>query len=106
MPKITFVDSAGAARQVAAIAGETLMEAGVKADVPQLAAECGGACACATCHVYIDERFMVRTGLPSATEKDMLDFAESPVQPNSRLACQIVVTEDMDGLEVRTPEAQ
>ena len=68
-------------------------------------AECGGACACATCHVYVDEAFQAETGRASAMEESMLDFAEN-VQPNSRLSCQIRVSDDLDGLIVRLPESQ
>ena len=68
-------------------------------------ADCGGACACATCHVYIDEKFTAITGAPNEMEQSMLDFAED-VQANSRLSCQIVVTDKMDGMIVRTPESQ
>ena len=81
------------------------MEAAIRHLVPGIEAECGGACACATCHVYVDEAWAAKTGEPSPMEEDMLDFAFD-VQPNSRLSCQIKVTEALDGLVVRTPEQQ
>lgn len=70
-----------------------------------VAAECGGACACATCHVYVDEAWTGAVGEPEAMEEDMLDFAYE-VQPNSRLSCQIKVRDELDGLVVRVPERQ
>jgi 2Fe-2S ferredoxin len=105
MAKIIFIDFAGAARTVEGEVGFTVMEAAIKHGVPQIEAECGGACACSTCHVYIDEAWRERVGEPSPMEVDMLDFAFS-VQPNSRLSCQIKIREDLDGLTVRTPERQ
>ena len=74
-------------------------------DIPGIEAECGGACACATCHVYVDEAWREKTGPPSPMEEDMLDFGYD-VRANSRLSCQIKVTEGLDGLVVATPERQ
>ncbi len=105
MPKITFVDSAGAALTVDGDDGSTVMEAAIKNGVPGIEAECGGACACATCHVYVDEAWMEKAGVASPMEQDMLDFAYD-VRPTSRLSCQIKVTEELDGLVVTTPERQ
>jgi len=105
MVKITFIDANGAARTVDGEAGSTVMEAAIKNDVPGIEAECGGACACSTCHVYVDEAWREKVGEPSPMEEDMLDFAYA-VQPNSRLSCQIRVTKELDGLIVRTPERQ
>ncbi|MNT81861.1 Ferredoxin-6 [compost metagenome] len=81
------------------------MENAVRNSVPGIEAECGGACACATCHVYVDEAWTEKVGAPSPMEEDMLDFA-ADVQPNSRLSCQIKVTAGLDGLVVRVPERQ
>jgi 2Fe-2S ferredoxin len=105
MPKITFIDSTGASRVVDAEAGSTVMEAAIRNDVPGIEAECGGACACATCHVYIDEAWREKVGAPSPMEEDMLDFGFD-VKENSRLSCQIKITDELDGLVVRTPERQ
>ena len=105
MPKITFIDAAGTSRIVESEVGSTVMEAALKNGVPGVEAECGGACACATCHVYVDEEWRAKTGEPSPMEEDMLDFGFD-VRPNSRLSCQIKVTEELDGLVVRTPERQ
>jgi len=105
MPKITFIDSAGESRTVDAETGSTVMETAIRNNVPGIEAECGGACACATCHVYVDEAWREKTGEAAAMEQDMLDFAFD-VRPNSRLSCQIKVTENLDGLVVTTPERQ
>ncbi len=105
MPKITFIDVAGSSRNVEAPAGWTVMEAAVKNDIPGIEAECGGACACATCHVYVDESWLDATGTAQDMETDMLDFA-SDLRPNSRLSCQIKITPELDGLVVHTPERQ
>ena len=105
MTKVTFIDAVGASRTVEAQIGSTVMETALRNSVPGIEAECGGACSCATCHVYVDEAWSDRVGKPSAMEEDMLDFAFE-VKPNSRLSCQIKVTEALDGLVVRTPERQ
>lgn len=83
----------------------TVMEVARKNDVPGIEAECGGACSCATCHVYVDEGWFPKTGGSEEMEEDMLDFAFD-VRPNSRLSCQIKVTDELDGLVVHTPEKQ
>ena len=105
MTKITFIDAAGTSRTVEAENGSTVMETALKNSVPGIEAECGGACACATCHVYIEPEWQEKVGPPSSMEEDMLDFAFD-VRPNSRLACQIQVKAELDGLTVRTPEKQ
>ena len=105
MIKITFIDAEGAARTVEAEAGATLMETAIRHAVPGIEAECGGACACSTCHVYVEEAWRAKVGEPSPMEEDMLDFAFE-VKPNSRLSCQIKIRDDFDGLTVRTPERQ
>jgi ferredoxin, 2Fe-2S len=105
MVHITYKDSEGGVRTVEADIGSTVMETAIKNDVPGIEAECGGACACATCHVYVDEVWVGKTGEPSPMEEDMLDFAFD-VRPTSRLSCQIKVAEDLDGLVVTTPPRQ
>ncbi|HML08450.1 MAG TPA: 2Fe-2S iron-sulfur cluster-binding protein [Xanthobacteraceae bacterium] len=105
MAKITFIDAAGTARTVEGEIGSTVMETAIKNGVPGIEAECGGACACSTCHVYVEEAWRQKVGEPSPMEEDMLDFAYA-VEPNSRLSCQIKVREELDGLTVRTPERQ
>jgi ferredoxin, 2Fe-2S len=105
MVKITYIDSFGEARTIEAEEGSTVMESAIRNAIPEITAECGGGCACATCHVYVDEKWTGLTGKPSDQEEDMLDFAYK-VQPNSRLCCQIRVTRELDGLVVTTPERQ
>ena len=105
MARITYILHDGTERVVEAESGMTVMEAAVKNSVPGIAAECGGACACATCHVYVDDAWASKTGAKSAMEESMLDFAEN-VEPSSRLSCQIKVTDELDGLIVRMPESQ
>jgi 2Fe-2S ferredoxin len=85
--------------------GHSVMEAAVKHVVPGIDADCGGACACATCHVYVDPAWQEKVGKPSEEEEMMLDFAEE-VADNSRLSCQITVTDELDGLIVRIPKSQ
>ena len=105
MTKVTFIDAAGASRTVDAQVGSTVMETALRNSVPGIEAECGGACACATCHVYVSPDWTEVVGKPSQMEEDMLDFA-SDVRPNSRLSCQIKVTSQLDGLVVSTPAKQ
>ncbi len=105
MAKITFVQPDGSSQVVDAEPGVTVMEAAKIQSVAGVDAECGGACACATCHVYIDTAWVQRTGKPSTMEEDMLDFAFD-VREESRLSCQIKVTTDLDGLLVRVPAKQ
>ena len=105
MAKIIYVDHEGTERPIEASNGESVMEAAIKNSIPGIDADCGGACACATCHVYVDEAFMEKVGNPEDMEQSMLDFAEN-VQPNSRLSCQITVSDDLEGLKVTTPESQ
>jgi 2Fe-2S ferredoxin len=105
MAKITFIDSGGTARTVDGEIGSTVMETAIKNGVPEIEAECGGACACSTCHLYIDEAWREKVGEASPMETDMLDFAFE-VKPNSRLSCQIKVTDELDGLVVTTPSRQ
>ena len=105
MPTIIYIDHAGTERPTEVKTGLTVMEGAIKHNVPGIDADCGGACACATCHVYVDQAWMDKVGTPSAMEESMLDFAEG-VEPNSRLSCQIKVTDELDGLRVTTPESQ
>ena len=105
MPNITFIDPDGTTRTVEGELGSTVMETAIKNNVPGIEAECGGACACATCHVYVDDAWRATVGDPSPMEEDMLDFGYD-VKPSSRLSCQIKVTDQLEGLVVRVPERQ
>ncbi len=105
MTKITIVGFDGTRFDILAENGSTVMENAVRNSVPGIEAECGGACACATCHVYIDDAWTDIVGAPETMEEDMLDFAYD-VRPNSRLSCQIKVRDALDGLVVNVPERQ
>lgn len=105
MPRITFIDARGARREVEARSGASLMEAAVRANVPDILAECGGALSCGTCHIYLDEAGFALAGAPQGGEADLLDFSDHR-RETSRLACQIIVTDALDGLVATTPESQ
>ena len=105
MVKIIYVDHEGTERPIDAKVGESVMETAVKNSIPGIDADCGGACACATCHVYVDPAYFEKVGGPQDMEQSMLDFAEN-VQETSRLSCQIQVSEALEGLKVTTPESQ
>jgi ferredoxin, 2Fe-2S len=105
MVKIVYVSSDGARREAQAEPGMTVMETAVKIGIDEILGECGGACACATCHVYVAPEWLDKLPPASAMEMDMLDFAVDP-RPNSRLSCQISITDELDGLTVETPERQ
>lgn len=105
MPKITYIEHNGREHVVDASEGMSVMEAAARNAVPGIEAECGGACACATCHVFVDEAWMERVGARTEIEESMLDFAPATTE-FSRLSCQIKVTPALDGLIVRLPESQ
>src|ERR1700737_4623884 len=102
MAKIHFVDHSGETRIIDVEKGATGMEAAIRNAIPGIEAECGGACACASGHVYFEEAWREKVGAPSPMEEDMLDFGFD-VRPNSRLSCQIKVSDDLDGLVVSPP---
>ena len=105
MTQIIFIDYQGEERRVEATNGDSVMEAATSNDIPGIDADCGGACACATCHVYIAEEWTHIVGKPLELEAEMLEVAED-VRPTSRLACQVKVSDMMEGLVVTTPESQ
>jgi ferredoxin, 2Fe-2S len=105
MAKLTFIQKDGTRQEVEGQNGMTVMEAAVKNMVPGIDDDCGGACACATCHVYVEPDWMERVGPRNEMEEDMLDFAFD-VRENSRLSCQIKITDTLDGLTVKVPEKQ
>jgi len=105
MAKILFTDNGGTTREVEAKAGTSIMEAAVQNMIPEIDADCGGACACATCHVYVDEAWLGKLKDKDDMEESMLDFAEN-VQDNSRLSCQILMSDELNGIKVSTPESQ
>lgn len=105
MAKITYIEHDGTEHHVDVDNGLTVMEGAIRNMVPGIDADCGGACACATCHVYVDAGFADKTGDRTSMEESMLDFA-SEIRDNSRLSCQIKVSDALDGLIVRLPEQQ
>jgi ferredoxin, 2Fe-2S len=105
MAKITYIEYSGTEHTVDVKPGLSIMEGAVNNNIPGIDADCGGACACGTCHVYVDEAWCDRIGTHSDLEQSMLEFANG-VEPNSRLCCQIEVTDALDGLIVRLPESQ
>ena len=105
MAKITYIEHNGNEHTLDVDNGLTVMEGAVRNMVPGIDADCGGACACATCHVYVDAAWTEKTGAREAMEDSMLDFAEE-VQETSRLSCQIKVSDELDGLVVRMPQNQ
>jgi 2Fe-2S ferredoxin len=104
MARITFIQHDSMSQVIEIKSGQTIMEAAVKANVANIDADCGGACSCATCHVHVDEGWTELIGRPSEIEAAMLEFAEN-VESGSRLACQIKVTDALDGLVLRVPQA-
>lgn len=106
MAKITYIEHNGTEHVVDVDTGLTVMEGARDNNIPGIEADCGGACACSTCHVYVDKAWVDRVPGKDAMEEDMLDFAYQPDPVTSRLTCQIRVTDDLDGLIVHLPEKQ
>ncbi len=106
MAKITYVEHNGTSHEVEVANGLTVMEGARDNNIPGIEADCGGACACSTCHVYVDAAWAEKIPAKDAMEEDMLDFAYEPDPALSRLTCQIKVTDDLDGLVVKMPEKQ
>ena len=105
MPKITYIDSSGNKKTVEVAKGLTVMEGAIQNKIPEIDADCGGGMACATCHVYVTEDWFDKLPKKEDGEEDMLDMAFEP-KTNSRLSCQIVVSDEIDGLEVNIPSKQ
>jgi 2Fe-2S ferredoxin len=105
MARITYIEFDGTPHSIDVPPGQSLMEGAVRNGVPGIDADCGGNCACATCHVFVDRAWLDKVAPPLDEEKSMLAYVTG-AQPNSRLACQIAVTTDLDGLTVRMPERQ
>jgi 2Fe-2S ferredoxin len=107
MPKVTYIEYNGREHPVELSVGRSVMRGAVDNNIPGIDADCGGECACATCHVYVDAAWLERTGLPEpgSQEETMLSFAAA-AQPNSRLTCQIRMREELAGIVLRMPEGQ
>jgi len=105
MPKITYIENSGNKKTIEVSNGLTVMEGAVQNDIPGIDADCGGGMACATCHVYVTEEWFDKLPKKEDGEEDMLDMAFEP-KKNSRLSCQIIVSDELDGLIVSTPSKQ
>ncbi|KEO60855.1 2Fe-2S iron-sulfur cluster-binding protein [Thioclava indica] len=106
MAKITYIEHTGTRHEIEVKPGMTVMEGARDNGVPGIDADCGGACACSTCHVYVDQDWVDKLPAKDSMEEDMLDFAWNPDPVKSRLTCQIKVTDELDGLIVNIPEKQ
>src|SRR5512146_2995160 len=107
MPEVTYIEFNGTEHRIEVPVGTSVMRGAVDNNVPGIDADCGGECACATCHVYVEAAWLEKVGLPEpgSQEASMLSFA-AVAQPDSRLSCQLTMTEELDGLLVRMPEGQ
>ena len=105
MPKITYKDSQGNSKTIEVENGLSVMEGAIQNDVPGIDADCGGSMACATCHVYVEEKWLDKLLKAEDAEIDMIDMAYEP-KKNSRLSCQLIVSDELEGLTVTTPEKQ
>lgn len=106
MAKITYIEHNGTRHEVDVAPGMTVMEGARDNGIPGIEADCGGACACSTCHVYVAPEWVEKLPKRDGMETDMLDFAFDPDPERSRLSCQVFVTDDMDGLVLQMPERQ
>ena len=105
MPKITYKDCQGISKTIEVENGLTVMEGAIQNEIPGIDADCGGSMACATCHVYVEEKWLNKLPKAEEAEVDMIDMAYEP-KKNSRLSCQLIVSEELDGLIVTTPSKQ
>ena len=105
MPKITYIEHNGKAHEIEVPNELSIMEGALQNNIPGIDADCGGACACATCHVYVDEKWFGKLKKKDDAEQDMLDMAFEP-NKFSRLACQITITDDLEGMVVKMPSKQ
>ena len=105
MSKITYIDSSGKSKTIDVENGLSVMEGAVQNNIPGIDADCGGGMACATCHVYVKEEWLNKLDKPEDAEQDMIDMAFEP-KKNSRLSCQLIVSDKLDGLIVTTPSKQ
>ena len=105
MPKITYIEHNGKTHTIEVPTGLSVMEGAVQSDILGIDADCGGSCACATCHVYVDEKWLEKLPKKIESEQDMLDMAFEP-NKFSRLSCQITVTDELDGMVVKMPSKQ
>tara|TARA_B100002019_G_scaffold263568_1_gene251721 strand:- start:45 stop:365 length:321 start_codon:yes stop_codon:yes gene_type:complete len=105
MPKITYKDYQGNSKTIEVESGLSVMEGAIQNEIHGIDADCGGSMACATCHIYVNDSWLDKIPKAEEAEVDMIDMAFKP-KKNSRLSCQIIVSDELDGLEVTTPEKQ
>ena len=105
MPKITYIDNEGNSKTIDVENGLSVMEGAIQNNIPGIDADCGGSMACATCHVYVEEKWLNKLSTAEDAEVDMIDMAYEP-KKNSRLSCQLIVSDELDGLTVTTPAKQ
>ena len=105
MPKIIYQDSEGNSKTIEVDKGLSVMEGAIQNDIPGIDADCGGSMACATCHVYVEEKWLDKLPKAEEAELDMIDMAFEP-KKNSRLSCQLIVSDELDGLKITTPSKQ
>ena len=105
MPKITYKDNSGNSQTIEVENGLSVMEGAIQNNIPGIDADCGGSMACATCHVYVEEKWLNKIQKAEEAEEDMIDMAFEP-KKNSRLSCQLIISEELDGLTVTTPSKQ
>ena len=105
MPKVIYIEYSGKEHQIDLPIGFSIMEGAIKNSIPGIDADCGGSCACATCHVYVDEKYLSKIPKAQEAEKDMLDFVNE-TNNSSRLSCQIMMNNELDGIIVRMPKKQ
>lgn len=105
MPQVTYIEHNGTEHRIELDAGKSVMQGAIDNGIPGIDADCGGECACATCHVFVEGDWLAKCGTPGEQEASMLSFAAT-AEPNSRLSCQITMSPELDGLVVRMPEAQ
>lgn len=106
MAKVTYIEFSGTEHNVDIPSGDTVMDGAYNNDLPGIDADCRGACACATCHVYVDATWVSKVPPKESAEENMLEFVYESDPVHSRLACQVTVTDDLDGLIIRMPERQ
>tara|TARA_Y100000389_G_scaffold196095_1_gene228455 strand:- start:596 stop:916 length:321 start_codon:yes stop_codon:yes gene_type:complete len=105
MPKITYINHSGKSKTINVENGLSIMEGAIQNNIPGIDADCGGSMACATCHVYVEEKWLNKIPKAEDAEIDMIDMAYEP-KKNSRLSCQIIISDELEGLKVTTPEKQ
>ena len=105
MPKVTYKDFNGNSKTINVESGLSVMEGAIQNDIPGIDADCGGSMACATCHVYVEEKWLNKLPKAEDAENDMIDMAYNP-KKNSRLSCQLIVSDELDGLNITTPAKQ